>query len=418
MTEATEREAEKQRSRDADAEALKTGAKTRDQLRAENTFLSPTNGKINLDQIGGPKPAGEACAKCPLRDNPCVHPEPAPKGQPKLAIVGESPGRNEVRQGRPFIGASGRLLGRGLRTLGLKRSDVHWTNAVLCDCPNPKDMSAARKACSERLRKELEGSRAPIVMPVGAWGLQSAAQLPRKPSILKWRGTITQAPHYLLMPTIHPAFVMRAPKWGIVLETDVERVGRIIENGYTPPEERQNHRMVVVQKSEELSLLAGLGTVVGYDVETTWDGPIRNRLVCLGLSDGDLTIVIPWSRDAAGQIPYWREPSKVAGLITNTLRDRVAVTHNGPCFDHIVSERYGIHVGAWEDTLLMRHSIAGHLPKALDFTVSMHLDAGPWKQWEHSKAIEDLWVYNGRDCLYTVLAYHELRKEINANNNI
>ena len=60
------------------------------------------------------KAGGDACASCPGRDLPYVPPEPA-AGRTHLIVVGESPGANEVREKRPFIGASGRMMMRELK---------------------------------------------------------------------------------------------------------------------------------------------------------------------------------------------------------------------------------------------------------------------------------------------------------------
>lgn len=371
------------------------------------------------------KPAGAACLTCPLRDEPCVLPEPA--RVPRLMVVGEAPGRNEVRRMRPFVGRSGRYMAAGLSTLGLTREDVHWTNAVLCDCPDPRKMKDARKACAQRLRDEITESGVPIVMPVGAWALQSVLGRSKKPAIRKWRGTISRVAvaggasggsrgsgaHLLVMPTLHPAFVMRAPGWREVFEADFARLGRVMREGFTAPEEHPDRRIIIARDEDTLAdALRGLEDVVGDDVETVGLGPTQTDLVCLALADTKTAVVVPWSRGSDGQVPFWAHSKKIAGLLTETLSSRVAVTHNGPCFDHIVQARYGIHVRRWEDTLLATHAVRSHLPKGLAFVVSMYLDTGPWKEWEHSKAIEDLWVYNARDTLYTVLAWHQLQRDM------
>jgi uracil-DNA glycosylase family 4 len=380
-----------------------------------------------------PKPAGAACAQCPARDTKCVWPEAASNanGRARLAIVGEGPGRNELEQGRPFIGASGRMLMRGMKTLGLQRSDIHWTNAVLCECP-AELLPKAAKQCAARLRAELAAVQAPVVMPVGAFGLQSSLQLPRRPQILKWRGSVSEISYgkatgtgdpapivgsgTLVAPTIHPAFIMRAPKWAPVLEIDVARVGRLLAlvsegKRWLPPEAQQGRRVVIAR--DEGTLLAGLeslGAAVGNDVETVGLGPITTRLVCLALSDGPTTLVIPWSRGRDGRDPWWPFPDRIAAAITRALASRVSVTHNGAAFDFIVEDRYGIHVAKWEDTLLAAHATEAHMPKNLAHVVTQGLDVPPWKQLEDRTAdLERLWFYNARDTLYTILRWHQLK---------
>src|SRR5690349_10072724 len=137
------------------------------------------------------KPAGSACSSCPCRDAVLVPPEPASRadGRTRLVVVGEAPGAQEIADRKPFQGRSGQMLGRGLATLGLKRSDVHWTNAVLCAC-SKDDLPAAAKACRQRLREELHAAAAPAVLTVGAWGLRSVLQ-PKSARIQDWRGSIS-----------------------------------------------------------------------------------------------------------------------------------------------------------------------------------------------------------------------------------
>ena len=387
-------------------------------------------------------------------------PEKAPE-RARLAVVGEQPGRNELEQGRPFIGASGRMLERGLRTIGLRRSDCHWTNAVPCDC-HPRDLPKARKACAKRLREELAATGASVVMPVGKLALHSTLDLRRKPEILKWRGSVSPAPWksyaetpatadsaarrspetssgvssrgpvessvsadasaapgsagrgaVWVLPTVHPAFVMRAPKWGPVLEIDVARVGRVLANGFAAPEEDTRRRLLIPKTLDALrSALAALapGADVAFDVETVGLGPTRTALVCFGISDGTTTIVVPWSREANGLERFWGFPARALALVNAALASRVVVTHNGPAFDHIVARRYGISIRAWEDTLLAAHATEGHMPKNLAHVVTRGLDVPPWKQLEDRGVdIERLWVYNGRDCLYTILRWLQMK---------
>lgn len=372
-----------------------------------------------------PKLPGANCGKCPARGGKLVPPEPA-KGRARLAIVGEAPGQNELRLGRPFIGASGGMLCAGLETLGLARRDVHWTNAVPCEV-SQREQPAARKACAERLRLELRECGARVVMPVGGFGLHSAMGGNKRPSILAWRGSVNpvrlgpEAPITYVCPTVHPAFTMRADKWKPVLEIDVARIGRVLDEvestgRWLPPEERDGRRIVIGRDERTLEReLPNLGAEVGDDVETVGLGPTRTALVCLALSDGMTTVVIPWAKASNGREPWWQDPRGVAQLLTRCLGDRLAVTHNGPAFDHIVQVRYGIHVSAWGDTLLASHALESHMPKNLAHCVTQGLDVTAWKQQEDRGAdIERLWIYNARDTLYTILRWQQLKKELAA----
>lgn len=351
------------------------------------------------------KPAGLACASCPGKSAACVRPLPA-VGKPRLAVIADRPTSWELERGRPEIG--GRMWGRGLQSLGLAAADTHQTYAVLCDV-NPRDLARARKACAARLTAELDAlPTSTVLVPVGAYALHTTLALDRRPRLLNWRGTVSRrATGHLVCPTVHPDFARRVPAWGRVLERDVAHVGSILKAGtWAAPEELPQHSIDVVESVAELdAALAKLGPVVAVDVETVGLGPTHTRLVCLAISDEHVSVVVPWSTRQDGQALWWADPKAVARKLTKALKARTSVTHNGPAFDFIVLRRYGIHVGAWEDTLLAAHATDGHMPKRLSHVASMHLSIPPWKEFDHAQSLEDLHVYNGRDTLYTRLTW-------------
>ncbi len=369
---------------------------------------------------------------------PCL---PAFGGKPRLAVVGEGPGRNEVERREPFVGASGRMMVHGLKQIGLKRHEVHWTNAVPCDV-RPKDLPIARKCCAERLRLELAEAAPPVVMPVGALGARSSLLSTRPTPILKWRGSVSKVTYGTsiqaevratpseanlgaqtsgrcaawVLPTIHPAFVMRARQWGPVFEVDFERVGRIMRHGFVPPEEQPGRRLLIAKDAdtldEGLALLAACHDI-GHDVETVGLGPTHTRLVCFGLSDGTNTVIIPWSKGRDGREPWWPKPQQVAARVSQLWRTRRVVTHNGPAFDHIVSARYGLKINEWDDTLVAAHATHPELPKNLAHVVTMGIDVPPWKLLEDRTAdLARLWIYNGRDALYMMLRWQQMKAEV------
>lgn len=194
------------------------------------------------------------------------------------------------------------------------------------------------------------------------------------------------------------------------------RVGRLLnlQGPFLAPEEIEG-RAVVIPKS--LSELAGVlkgfrGDFLACDVETVGLGPYSTPLVCFGLSDGDLSVVVPWSRGRDGKERFWPDDRPIR-LVNEALKGRSMVTHNGPAFDHIVLKRYGVLWEKWEDTLIASHVLRSHLPKNLAHVVTTYCDVPPWKQLEDRTAtIDRLHLYNGRDVLYTALAWREIRKEL------
>ena len=124
-------------------------------------------------------PPGADCANCPL-NNPESGDGPVmarPNKRAKLAIVGQEPGFDELLEGEPFVGRSGRSLDRALDDFDIRRqTDTYVTNARCCV---PKRKLTAEEdhqsyvACRQRLYNELEKVQARVVVALGAGALKS-----------------------------------------------------------------------------------------------------------------------------------------------------------------------------------------------------------------------------------------------------
>jgi len=92
----------------------------------------------------------------------------------EVVFVGEGPGQNEDRQGRPFVGAAGELLEELLALIGWQRGDVYITNMVKCRPPGNRDPEADEiAACRPFLRRQLEALDPALVITLGRFSLQS-----------------------------------------------------------------------------------------------------------------------------------------------------------------------------------------------------------------------------------------------------
>lgn len=380
------------------------------------------------------KAPGADCEHCPGLDRPFVPPEPA-SGRLHLAVVGEAPGYAEIEAGRQFIGGPGRLLSGTLRRLcGLKREDVHWTKAILCQV-DEKDQAKARKCCAPRLLQELASVEPPAVLAAGALALQSASGMTRKPAILRFRGSvlapddplrINNRDDYDIIAALHPGFILKAELWMPIFEADVDRAGRIARDGFVAPEKLPGSRIVVAKSYDELAAaLPQLAHDVVVDIETVeacGDNKSRgpdihtNKITCLVVSDTKTAVVVPWSRTQAGDGRFFNgNHERVVALINEAFATRTVISHNGPAYDHTGLEREGIIIDKWDDSLLGYHVITSLFPKRLGHVVACYIDAPPWKEWKHDVSLEELWQYNGRDGLYTAQAWENLKSTMDAN---
>ncbi len=129
----------------------------------------------------------------------------------RLMLVGEGPGAEEDRQGRPFVGAAGQLLDRILAAGGFERfTHCYIANVVKCRPPgNRVPEPAERAACWPNLRAQIRLLRPAIVVLLGATALQ--AVLDPRGGITRMRGQWVQKEGIHFMPTYHPAALLRDP---------------------------------------------------------------------------------------------------------------------------------------------------------------------------------------------------------------
>ena len=141
-----------------------------------------------------------------------------------LMFVGEGPGRDEDLQGEPFVGRAGQLLTDIItKGMGMKREDVYIANVVKCRPPdnrNPEPDEVA--ACEPFLKKQIELVRPRIIIGLGKFAVQTLLQ--SKIPITKVRGNWHSYHGIKLMPTFHPAYLLRNPEDKKLVWEDIKKV--------------------------------------------------------------------------------------------------------------------------------------------------------------------------------------------------
>lgn len=397
---------------------------------ASSTPMNPPKSAIKYDASAH----GARCDLCPLRGNPVV--PPTRVDNPALVIVGEGPGRVEEKMGAPFMGASGKFLDERLRKdAKIPRSACHITNAALCRGESDDDNERAAECCAPRLLNEL--STLPSEAPILCLGKAATSSVLGVRNILSSRGFIWAAPEIakatisagykkdilkgdslklraalagrVVLPSLHPAFILRADTWKPVSEIDFRRVGRVVRGESKMTEDLCDY---VIGGPE---LLARLGPVVSCDIETTGIDPMTCDILSIGLNDGVHGVQLwPWTDDWA------REFS--AAMKTKAS----VVFHNGVAYDLLVMQQHGVTIPASiaHDTLLAMHAFASHLPKSLSQAASTYTDARPWKKIfkggsDTEKGTtpdkldgDTLNLYNAADARLTYLAWMRMQGDL------
>lgn len=150
-----------------------------------------------------------ACQKCRLGASrtQTVFGEGDPDA--KIFFIGEGPGENEDLTGRPFVGRAGQLLDKMIAGMGLKREDVYIANIVKCRPPqNRAPVPDETDACTPYLVRQLEIVRPKVIVTLG---LPAARYMLRSSqSMSRLRGNWHQWRGIKLMPTFHPAYLLRS----------------------------------------------------------------------------------------------------------------------------------------------------------------------------------------------------------------
>jgi DNA polymerase len=128
----------------------------------------------------------------------------------RLVLVGEAPGGEEDRRGEPFVGEAGQLLDRILKAMHLERCDVYICNVLKCRPPNNRDpLPEEIERCEPFLVRQLAAIKPEVIVTLGRFAAQSL--LRSKTPIGRLRGSWHTYQGIPLMPTFHPAYLLRNP---------------------------------------------------------------------------------------------------------------------------------------------------------------------------------------------------------------
>lgn len=358
---------------------------------------------------------------------------PAPA---RIMIVGEAPGEEEVRQGLPFVGASGKELDKMLLEAGILRSSCFVTNVcrerpTANDITNfiakaKKDVTPEHRAVRDKMVRrpvwegiELLSREIELVQPnvILALGNTSLWALTGKWGIMSWRGSTLECDLPLaldykpkVVAAYHPAAILRQWSWRQILVHDLRRAAA---QSKTREFHRRNYsfiiRPVFDQVIEHLAMLQyiveGRPLKLAVDIETR-----SGHTACIGLA---------WSKEEALCIPlmctervegYWLadEEAEIAWRLYKLLtHPNCHVIGQNFLYDAQYFHRHLHYVpNVKRDTMLAQHVCFSNLPKSLDFLSSMYCEHHSYwkddgKTWDEKTGEDQLWHYNCQDAVIT-----------------
>jgi DNA polymerase len=184
---------------------------------------SPGATRHPLPEGEGPRSGGEgrslfddlrvialACTKCRLAETrkQVVYGIGNPKAD--LMFIGEAPGRDEDEQGEPFVGRAGQLLTDIIKAMKLTRDDVYIANVIKCRPPENRNPEPDElEACRPYIRRQVELIEPKVIVTLGRFALQSLTE--KAYGISSVRGQWLEYNGIKVMPTYHPAYLLRTP---------------------------------------------------------------------------------------------------------------------------------------------------------------------------------------------------------------
>ena len=150
-----------------------------------------------------------------------------------LLFVGEAPGRDEDLKGEPFVGKAGELLTKIIEAINLKREDVYICNVLKCRPPeNRNPLPEEIDSCEPFLIKQIEAIRPKVICALGKFASQTL--LKSEAPISTLRGRFHNYHGVPLMPTYHPAFLLRNPKMKREVWQDIQLIQKVLQGKINP----------------------------------------------------------------------------------------------------------------------------------------------------------------------------------------
>ena len=147
-----------------------------------------------------------------------------------LMFIGEGPGYDEDVQGRPFVGRAGQLLTKIIQSIHLEREEVYIANIIKCRPPqnrNPEPDEIG--SCSPFLMKQIQAIQPKIICALGTFAAQTLLQTDTK--ITSLRGKTFDLAGIKVLPTYHPAFLLRNPDKKREVWEDMKQIAECLAKG-------------------------------------------------------------------------------------------------------------------------------------------------------------------------------------------
>jgi DNA polymerase len=149
--------------------------------------------------------------------------------QAKLMFVGEAPGRDEDIKGIPFVGRAGQLLTKIIESIDLSRESVYIANVIKCRPPQNRNPEVDEvETCQPFLFSQIDAIKPKVIVALGTFAAQTL--LESSETISRLRGNVYEYRGASLIPTFHPAFLLRSPSRKRDVWEDMKKVRELLNS--------------------------------------------------------------------------------------------------------------------------------------------------------------------------------------------
>lgn len=334
----------------------------------------------------------------------------------KIFIIGEAPGANEVLKGRPFCGGAGLVLDSMLAEVGIRREDCYVDNVIQEQPPKNNfgvyyisgTASAELMQAHVRIKQLIEKYKPNVVL---ALGNEALTALTNERGIIKWRGSILNCRGVKVIPTIHPAMIMRQYEHRPQAVFDLAKAkaqGKF-------PEFTNNYKDNFIVNPTYTTVMQTIEFLhkqeyVSFDIETDMLRTVVHKfaethpITCIGFG---------WSKEDAICIPLfyngielWSEKEEqdiIIALRALFANPAIKFIAQNAQFDMTeLKFFYEFEVAnLFIDTMIAQHCVYPELPKGLGFLTSIYTQRPYHKDIGKLPGSQNTWIYNCLDCVTT-----------------
>lgn len=341
-----------------------------------------------------------------------------------VMVIGEGPGEREARTNIPFSGGAGHKLWDRLRKIGLSRQNVYVTNVVKrqISLSAKSDVKLKVGRHEQSLWEELltwEVAQLPNVRYIILLGNMALHAVLGKTGITMHRGSVyldynMNGRPYTIICTFNPAHVIREPKWELMFDFDIGRVGKVYNGKWS---EYKIEHIINPSFADAMSWIKKMQSdqlPVSLDIES-----MGTETACIGLTNEDHTGMCINFRDEKDHRYTLEEEVTIRKAIQNLSDDPTTkyVAQNGVFDSYWTWYKDCIdYRRIWFDTLLAHHTLYPKLPHSLAFLVSQYTTHPYYKDeghtWKETGGVDNFWRYNVKDACLTRAIHKRLMVEL------